>query len=429
MQNGMNSTGVTKRKSVRNLMLVFTGMMVLLTFFSNTINNITAPKVLCVRPESGQLVKEFSGEGEVRADKILEQTIPVRMKVLTVAVKAGEAVKKGQTLMTLDTSELEDQIRDETDIGRQKELRVEQLREELSEASLKEYDRTVDSAFEKLENLRNKLKKVEMLFEAGAVAAVDVENAKNEAADAERGFEAAKAGREKGINNSKRNLENAQSELEMQERKVDRLKGQLEFRTVTALADGIILELKFAEGTFTDGTTPVYRLADAAAGFSFYADVDRDAAGYLAPGDTAELEISALGSGRLEAEISGIRELEEQRGTKKTIVINIDSDIAAEGLAGGEKGFFELRKSIAECPVLVPNSAVGQDSSGYFVYVVGERKGPLGNEYYARKVKISTGGSDFMNTAVLSGISSYDRVISGSDKPFSDGMRIIVNQE
>lgn len=422
---GMQEAGANKKKLVKRLIAVFAGVMVLLTFFSNTINNFTAPRVTCERPQSGQLVEEVSGSGEIRAKKILELSIPSKMKVLSADVKAGETVKKGQTILTLDTSEIEGQIRDETDIYRLKELSVEKYREELSEQSLAEYDLTVDAAFRKLENAEKKLETARQLLEVGAESEAGVKSAETELEDAGNAYEAAKIRRDKSVAGSRQGLKNAETELEIQARRLEKLKDGLKYGKIVAPADGTILELNFPEGTEADGSKPLYRLADAAEGFQFYAAVGKEAASVLAVGDMAEVEIAALGSGTVETEIAEIKEDQEQRGLGKILVM----DIAAEDLLGGEKGVFEIKKPTKDYPALVSNSAVGQDTSGYFVYVVNERSGPLGNEYYARRVKISTGGSDYAKTAVLSGIGVFDMIITNSDKPLSDGMRVMINQE
>lgn len=103
-------------------------------------------------------------------------------------------------------------------------------------------------------------------------------------------------------------------------------------------------------------------------------------------------------------------------------------EMEADGLIGGESGSMEVEKGTKTYDMLVSNAAVGKDIGGYFVYIVREKQGPLGNQHYAQKVKVTVGDADDMKTAVISGISPNDRVIVRSSKQLSDGAKVTINQ-
>lgn len=54
-----------KKKIVRNAAIIFITVVVLLTFFSKTINNFLLPEVEYGSPRSGTLTKEITAQGEV----------------------------------------------------------------------------------------------------------------------------------------------------------------------------------------------------------------------------------------------------------------------------------------------------------------------------------------------------------------------------
>jgi len=73
---------------------------------------------------------------------------------------------------------------------------------------------------------------------------------------------------------------------------------------------------------------------------------------------------------------------------------------------------------------LVPNGAVQQDSEGYFLYRIKQRKGVLGNEYFAEKVRIYIGDSDNTNTVIVNEIGFFEPVALSSNKSFEEGETI-----
>lgn len=413
-----------KKRIVGRSIAVFLTVVLLLTFFSNSINNFTAPKVTFENPGRGQLIKEVSAAGMVKAKKISELYLQSEMKVKEVGVKVGEAVKKGQLILSLDTENVEEQIENETAAYRLKKLSVEKFIREASAAALSSYDQAIETARIHAEKARRDYENKRLLYEAGSETGINVEDAADDLKNAEMEVEAAESNKGKAMADSRWNLEGAELELEVQERKLEDLKKQLDLKSVIAPTDGVIMELNFSEGMAANSSKPLYKLADTKKGFQFTASVNKAFAAYLTPGDSAYVTVDSLDENAIEGEIVEILESREQSGKQKELVI----DISADGLIGGESGTADIRKATKSYEVLVSNSAIGQDMTGYFVYVIAESKGPLGNEFHLQKVKITVGESDYQKTAVTSGINPYDKVVVTSDRPITDKIRVMVSQ-
>jgi hypothetical protein len=74
-------------------------------------------------------------------------------------------------------------------------------------------------------------------------------------------------------------------------------------------------------------------------------------------------------------------------------------------------------------PVLVPNSVL----DGGDCFLLAERAGAWGQkEYYAKKVSLSLGASNGINTAVLSGLDANDAVIVSSNTVLENGRTVVV---
>lgn len=425
-----------RRKLTGKATLVFLAIMVLLTFFSNTINNFSLPKVSYETPSRGALIKEVTGTGSVKAKSEQDRYIQVSMRVTGVAVKVGDKVKQGQTLLTLDTSDIKSQLQDEQDKYAQLELNLDGLVQTGAPGNLLNMDKAIMTASQNLDkaqknyaDCKSLYAKNRTLYESGSLTAKDLEDAKTSLDNAKLDydtakidFDIAKSNKDKTISDNSRNIENTKLNMSMEARRISELKDQIKLGTIMAPCDGTVTELNFSEGTTANNSKPLYKIAEAKGGFQFTAVVDVSASDYLEPGDTAEITINSLNGRPIEGKVGQITDDENQIGVKKDVVI----DVPPDGLIGGETGTADIRKNMGSYDTLVSNSAIGQDSDGYFVYVLNERRGPLGNELYVQRVTIAIGDSDNVKTAVTSGVSQRDNVISDSNKALTDGTRVML---
>jgi len=97
--------GKKRREWVKNAIIIFLIIMLLLTFFSNTIMNYSLPEVSAKYVSSGTLSEQIRGSGTVEASQSYEVKIDETRKIASVDVKVGDEIKKGDTLYTLEDSE------------------------------------------------------------------------------------------------------------------------------------------------------------------------------------------------------------------------------------------------------------------------------------------------------------------------------------
>lgn len=425
----MNGDGLVenaaRKKVTGRLLVIFTVMMVLLTFFSNTINNFTLPRVTLESPSSGVLIKEISGKGNVEAKAVHEEYADGNYKVLEVMVKAGDYVKKGQPILSLDIDTLKASILDEKAKYRQMELALMKLKDK---SSLQRYDNNIASAAENLEKQKKNYQDIKLLYEAGFETANKLKDAETALNSAERSYASAVQEKEDFKRDNLREIENAELNLEIQGRKLQALNERAANNGVyTASADGVITELNFGKGAVANGSKPLFKLADASEGFQVTIPVDRELADYLMPGDKMNITITSLGDKQVSGKLVQIKENLQGTlpdGDYKNLLIDIED----EELQGGENVQLITSKRTRQYPVLVPNSTVYADSDGYYVYVVRKKDSPLGTESYVQRVNVTVGDSDSSMTAILDGIGPMDKVVTGSTKPLSDGAKVVVEE-
>lgn len=100
-----------RKDKIKNVAIIFLIIMLLLTFFSNTIMNYSLVEVSTQMVSDGKITSKVRGSGTVEASETYAVTISESRKIATVEVKTGDTVQTGDTLFTLEdakSSELQE---------------------------------------------------------------------------------------------------------------------------------------------------------------------------------------------------------------------------------------------------------------------------------------------------------------------------------
>lgn len=97
-----------KRDIIKNVLIIFLAVLLVLTFFSNTIMNRSLAEVSTERTSSGKLTERLRGSGMVESNQSYGVTLDDNKVVEKVKVKSGKEVKKGDVLFTVGTGESEE---------------------------------------------------------------------------------------------------------------------------------------------------------------------------------------------------------------------------------------------------------------------------------------------------------------------------------
>ncbi|WP_251207110.1 HlyD family efflux transporter periplasmic adaptor subunit [Acetatifactor aquisgranensis] len=101
----MNENGKKKREWVKTAAIIFLSVMLVLTFFSNTIMNYSLPEVATQYVESGTITAKIRGSGVVESGNPYNVEVTESRKVSQVAVKVGDQVEKDDVLLYLEDAE------------------------------------------------------------------------------------------------------------------------------------------------------------------------------------------------------------------------------------------------------------------------------------------------------------------------------------
>lgn len=97
--------GRKRREWVKNAAIVFLTVMLVLTFFSNTIMNYSLPEVATQYVQSGTITAKVRGTGNVEANDPYNVIVKESRVIASVAVKQGDTVEKDQVIYYLEDAE------------------------------------------------------------------------------------------------------------------------------------------------------------------------------------------------------------------------------------------------------------------------------------------------------------------------------------
>lgn len=105
MEKEMNEKNTKKREWVKTAAIIFLSVMLVLTFFSQTIMNYSLPIVAAQYVNSGSITAKVRGTGVIEAADPYNVVITESRVISSVAVKQGDVVEKDQVLFYLEDKE------------------------------------------------------------------------------------------------------------------------------------------------------------------------------------------------------------------------------------------------------------------------------------------------------------------------------------
>ena len=188
---------------------------------------------------------------------------------------------------------------------------------------------------------------------------------------------------------------------------------------VKADKSGYVLNVQVEVGNRTSDTAAII-LADENEPYQFRFSITKEQGKYLHLDDKIELEIKDKGS-----EVN-VDYMEGNSAGGYDITCKLSEAIEKPGISGNirkvEQG--ELHS------VTVPAEAIHEESKNYFIYVLKEKMGILGKEYYAEKIKVSILDQNDTFVALKEGSIGADMdVITSYSKEIEQGDIVRLTEE
>lgn len=108
MNSYINEKSYRRKSIIKTVAIIFLAVLLVLTFFSNTIMNFSLPEVSAQYASGGSITTRIRGSGTVEANSNYEVRIGQKRKIREVLVKQGDAVTIGDVLFKLEDIESEE---------------------------------------------------------------------------------------------------------------------------------------------------------------------------------------------------------------------------------------------------------------------------------------------------------------------------------
>lgn len=454
-----------RRKRIVAGLAVFMAFMWLCTLVSKSIYASKLPMVSTTRTDSKYIEHIVEAEGIVEAGAKLPVTALSGLRVEELAVQAGDKVEEGDLLFTVDLEDLK-QIMEEQELAAAKtQLQIDaivhnkelaQNQKALEEARAREdYDALaryqdtlvgraaegVAQAEEALEELQeenrkhegdwqkeNGESKTEEEMEAERQAREQEEERLKQELQAAAYAEAdAKWNRDNTIKNAGRKVEDIlqednadaalsvyRTELAAIQEKMDAYQAVLEQEgKITSPIGGMVTDVYVQTGGRVPDTAS-FLLADDGVPCQFRASLTREQKSYVNLKDDVKLELD--GRRKIDAKVDYLEENENMPGSY-TALLRLPEETGMPGLSGK----MTCSKVGEKYPCCVSLLALHSENDRNFVYVVNEREGILGTEYYVEEITVSVADKNDKLAAIEGAVTEESRIINSSTKEIKKG--------
>ena len=133
-------------------------------------------------------------------------------------------------------------------------------------------------------------------------------------------------------------------------------------------------------------------------------------------GDKADL-VNSWRYSDMDITLASIKPDTTDPGQKKLLTF----DITGDEVTPGQSLNVSVGQKSANYDLIVPNSAIREDSNGKFILIVESKSSPLGNRYVATRVDVEVLASDDTQSAVSGALYGSEFVITTSTQPVEAG--------
>ena len=186
--------------------------------------------------------------------------------------------------------------------------------------------------------------------------------------------------------------------------------------SIEAPISGTITSVTVKAGDEAQPDTALVTMQPEGKGFTMSFSVTNDQAKRLSVGDKADL-VNSWRYSDMDITLASIKPDTTDPGQKKLLTF----DITGDEVTPGQSLNVSVGQKSANYDLIVPNSAIREDSNGKFILIVESKSSPLGNRYVATRVAVEVLASDDTQSAVSGALYGYEFVITTSTQPVEAG--------
>ena len=212
------------------------------------------------------------------------------------------------------------------------------------------------------------------------------------------------------------NLDYQLDSLQKQRDEIADMQAKAVGAAIEAPISGTITSVTVKAGDEAQPDTALVTMQPEGKGFTMSFSVTNDQAKRLSVGDKADL-VNSWRYSDMDITLASIKPDTTDPGQKKLLTF----DITGDEVTPGQSLNVSVGQKSANYDLIVPNSAIREDSNGKFILIVESKSSPLGNRYVATRVDVEVLASDDTQSAVSGALYGYEFVITTSTQPVEAG--------
>ena len=212
------------------------------------------------------------------------------------------------------------------------------------------------------------------------------------------------------------NLDYQLDSLKKQRDDIAKLQENAVGASIEAPISGTITSVTVKAGDEAQPDTALVTMQPEGKGFTMSFSVTNDQAKRLSVGDKADL-VNSWRYSDMDITLASIKPDTTDPGQKKLLTF----DITGDEVTPGQSLNVSVGQKSANYDLIVPNSAIREDSNGKFILIVESKSSPLGNRYVATRVDVEVLASDDTQSAVSGALYGSEFVITTSTQPVEAG--------
>ena len=212
------------------------------------------------------------------------------------------------------------------------------------------------------------------------------------------------------------NLDYQLDSLQKQRDEIAEMQAKAVGASIEAPISGTITSVTVKAGDEAQPDTALVTMQPEGKGFTMSFSVTNDQAKRLSVGDKADL-VNSWRYSDMDITLASIKPDTTDPGQKKLLTF----DITGDEVTPGQSLNVSVGQKSANYDLIVPNSAIREDSNGKFILIVESKSSPLGNRYVATRVDVEVLASDDTQSAVSGALYGYEFVITTSTQPVEAG--------
>ncbi|WP_100642970.1 efflux RND transporter periplasmic adaptor subunit [Alteromonas facilis] len=414
-----HKTWMISGASVLLLLFIFYYMSPAISAWSQSGATVPLDRVRIATVTRGDLQRDLSVQGRVVAAVSPTLYSPAG-GTITLHVEAGDTVSLGQTLATIDSPELTNQLSQERAVLEDNETALS--RERISaKKSMLENQKAVDIAKVALIAADREKRRAEKAYETQSISSIDHEKAKDDLQNAQLVHQHA-------VQDAELNAESLAFEIRSRELKVDRqrllvsdLERQVNELTITSPVNGIVGNLAVEQKNQVADNQVLLSVVDLTE-FELEVDIPESYADDLAIGMPAEVAINGESHPAQLVTISPEIENNQVTGRVRFTATTLTGDTVQKpsGLRQNQRLTTRILMENKPDVLLVQRGQFLESGAGRIAYRV--------RDNVAERISIKTGARSLAAVEIAQGLNEGEQIIISSTDQFNGAETVLITQ-